>query len=66
MRWRLVKFDSDDAALSGEMIMTWSFEPPVAGTMVTITAENVRPGIGQDDHRAGMRSSLENLAKYVR
>jgi uncharacterized protein YndB with AHSA1/START domain len=62
-----VEFESDDAAFSGgEMIMTWSFEPTAAGTMVTITAENVPPGIGRDDHHAGLRSSLENLARYVR
>lgn len=38
-----VEFDSDDASLWGEMIMTWSFEPTAAGTMVTITAETSRP-----------------------
>jgi hypothetical protein len=47
------------------MIMTWSFEAAGAGTRVTITAENVPPGISQADHDAGLRSSLENLARYL-
>jgi hypothetical protein len=34
--------------------------------MVTVTAENVPPGIGQGDHHAGIHSSLENLASYFR
>jgi hypothetical protein len=34
------------------MIMTWKFEPALAGTQVTITAENVPPGISQAEHDA--------------
>ena len=60
-----VEFESEDAAFAGEMIMTWLFEPTTAGTKVTITAESVPPGINQDDHDAGLRSSLENLANFL-
>jgi uncharacterized protein YndB with AHSA1/START domain len=60
-----VGFESDDAAFAGEMIMTWSFEAVGAGTRVTITAENVPPGISRRDHDAGLRSSLDNLARYL-
>jgi uncharacterized protein YndB with AHSA1/START domain len=60
-----VEFESDDDAFAGEMTMTWSFEPTTNGTMVTITAENVPPGIRKADHDEGLRSSLENLAKFV-
>lgn len=60
-----VEFESADAAFSGEMTMTWSFEPESAGTRVTITADNVPAGIGKADHDEGLRSSLENLARYV-
>ena len=61
-----VEFESTDAAFAGEMIMTWSFEPTAVGSTVTIVAENVPPGISQADHDAGLRSSLENLAKFMR
>jgi uncharacterized protein YndB with AHSA1/START domain len=60
-----VEFESEDASFAGEMIMTWSFEAAGARTRVTITAENVPPGISQADHDAGLRSSLENLARYL-
>ncbi|AUX40175.1 uncharacterized protein SOCE26_015740 [Sorangium cellulosum] len=60
-----VEFESSDASFAGEMVMTWSFEPLPAGTRITITAENVPPGISQADHDAGLRSSLENLARYL-
>jgi len=59
-----VAFESADAALAGEMIITWSFEPTPAGTRVTVTAENVPAGISQADHDAGLRSSLQNLARF--
>jgi uncharacterized protein YndB with AHSA1/START domain len=60
-----VEFASADASFAGEMIMTWSFEPVPTGTRVTITAEDVPPGISQADHDAGLRSSRENLARHV-
>jgi uncharacterized protein YndB with AHSA1/START domain len=60
-----VEFDSSDPAFGGEMIMTWSLEPTARGTRVTVTAENVPPGISQADHDEGLRSSLENLARHL-
>ncbi|WP_437624685.1 SRPBCC domain-containing protein [Sorangium sp. So ce1151] len=60
-----VAFESSDASLAGEMVMTWSFEALPAGTRITITAENVPRGISQADHDAGLRASLENLARYL-
>ncbi|MEY4549894.1 MAG: hypothetical protein RL685_6089 [Pseudomonadota bacterium] len=59
-----VEFDAADVTLAGEMRMTWSLEPVPAGTRVTITAENVPSGIRQEDHAEGLRSSLENLARF--
>jgi len=60
-----VGFESTDASFQGEMIMTWRFEPLPTGTLVTITAENVPPGISKADHDAGLRGSLANLARYL-
>ena len=60
-----VTFHSDDPSYAGEMKMTWSFVPVSGGTDVTITAENVPPGISKEDHDAGLRSTLENLAVFV-
>lgn len=58
-------FDSDDPALAGEMIMTWSLDPVADGTRVTILCENVPAAIRKEDHDEGLASSLANLAAYV-
>jgi uncharacterized protein YndB with AHSA1/START domain len=60
-----VEFESDDRSFSGHMLMTWSFAAVPEGTRVTITAENVPPGIRKPDHDEGLRASLENLANYL-
>jgi len=60
-----VEFESADASLAGEMVMTWTFEPDGERTRVTITAKDVPPGISKVDHDAGLRASLENLARYL-
>lgn len=60
-----VEFESADAAFAGEMTMTWTFAPAPAGTLVTVRAEKVPPGISKADHDAGLRSSLQNLARFL-
>jgi uncharacterized protein YndB with AHSA1/START domain len=60
-----VEFESADASFAGEMVMTWSFDSLGEGTRVAITVTNVPSGISKADHDAGLRSSLENLARYL-
>lgn len=60
-----VRFDSDDPAYAGVMQMSWLLNGVEGGTQVTILAEDVPSGIGEESHAAGLRSSLENLAKYL-
>lgn len=60
-----VEFESADASFGGEMLLSWSFERVPGGTRVTISADNVPPGISRADHGAGLRGSLENLSRYV-
>jgi len=60
-----VEFESDDASFAGEMQLTWSFETVREGTRVIVTAENVPPGIAEADHQAGLRSSLDNLVRFL-
>lgn len=62
---QIVTFQSDDPAFAGEMRMTWSISPKAGGADVSITAENVPHGISKADHDAGLRSTLENLARLV-
>ena len=60
-----VAFESEDPAFSGIMRLIWTFQSEESGTLVTVRAENVPEGIRSEDHEAGMRSSLENLAKFT-
>lgn len=59
------EFASADPAFAGTMTMTWHLKAVADGTLVTVTAEHVPPGIRQEDHEIGMNSSLANLAAYV-
>lgn len=60
-----VEFESAGPAFAGTMTMTAIFTVIANGTKVTFTAENVPTGISEIDHRAGMDSSLKNLANFV-
>ncbi len=61
-----VDFESEDAAFAGTMLMTWSFVRMPSGTNVTIVCENVPHGITKKDHDEGLKSTLENLANYLK
>ena len=62
---QLVTFQSNDPAFAGEMRMTWNLSQAVGGTDVSIIAENVPTGISKADHDVGMRSTLDQLARFV-
>ncbi len=61
----LVRFASADPAFAGVMRMTWLMQAAGRGCEVTIVAEDVPPGIRREDHDAGLRSSLANLAAFL-
>lgn len=56
---------SKDPTLVGTMLMSWNLGATNEGTEVSMVCENVPPGIDAADHAEGMRSSLENLARYL-
>lgn len=60
-------FENEDPAFAGEMQITWLFERAGDGqhTRVTVRCDNVPSGIREEDHLAGLRSTLENLAAFV-
>jgi uncharacterized protein YndB with AHSA1/START domain len=60
-----VQFESDDPAYAGIMTMTWALERAENGTRVEFRAEDAPPGISAEDHKAGLASSLQNLADYL-
>ena len=60
-----VEFESDDPRFSGTMAMHWYLSRQSGGTLVTIDAHHVPPGISAKDHVEGLNSSLANLAAVV-
>jgi uncharacterized protein YndB with AHSA1/START domain len=62
---QLVEFESEDPAFAGEMKMTWTLTAVPGGTNVALRCENVPAGIRHEDHEAGFRSTLENLAVFT-
>ena len=60
-----VKFRSEDPAFAGTMKMTWSLNPAPEGTEVTIVCTNIPVGVGQEDHEAALKSTLDNLAAFT-
>ena len=60
-----ITFDSDDPAFAGEMMMEVTFEAKDNGTSVTFVFRNIPSGIRPEDNKAGTRSTLEKLARYV-
>jgi uncharacterized protein YndB with AHSA1/START domain len=61
-----VTFESDDPRFAGEMTLVWRFTPAADGTLVEVRAEHVPEGISAEDHEEGLRSTLQNLAAFVR
>lgn len=60
-----VTFNSEDPAFSGEMRITWALEPVQSGTLVTVRCEDVPAGIHPENHQAGLKSTLSNLAAFA-
>ncbi|HJU10111.1 MAG TPA: SRPBCC domain-containing protein [Candidatus Binataceae bacterium] len=62
---KAVKFESKDIAFDEAMLVTWLPAVSPQGTKVTVICENVPPGIREEDHDVGLRSTLDNLATFV-
>jgi uncharacterized protein YndB with AHSA1/START domain len=58
-----VKFVSADPALHGEMTIVVTFEDVLGGTEGGFLCRNLPPGLRAEDHGAGTRLSLEQLAR---
>ena len=47
------------------MTVTTTLEPVAGGTHVTVRCDDVPVGISESDHKVGIASSLENLARFT-
>ncbi|TWV99132.1 SRPBCC domain-containing protein [Chitinophaga pinensis] len=60
-----VRFDTDNPAFEGEMIMDITLEEQGTATKVSFFFSDIPSGIRPEDNEAGTASSLEKLAGYV-
>jgi uncharacterized protein YndB with AHSA1/START domain len=62
---QVIEFESEDPRFCGAMKVTWSLTVVPRGTEVAICCENVPDGIRREEHEAGLKSTLENLAVFT-
>jgi|SRR5208337_2989404 len=62
---QLIEFESKDPAFAGPMTIKWTLADVPGGTEVTVLCEKAPEGIRPNDHEAGFRSTLENLAAFT-
>jgi uncharacterized protein YndB with AHSA1/START domain len=60
-----VEFESNDPALAAPMTIEWTLAEVPGGTEVTVICDNAPEAIRPEDHAAGIRSTLENLAAFT-
>lgn len=61
----VIQFETTDAALAGEMTVTFTLTEVAGGTQVLAVHENLPPGVAPADNELGWRMSLAKLAQFV-
>ena len=61
----VIEFESEDAALAGEMTMTTTLRDVPDGTEVELRHDGIPDAVPPDQNETGTRMSLTKLASYV-
>jgi uncharacterized protein YndB with AHSA1/START domain len=61
----LLEFETADAAMQGEMRITFTLTEADGGTDVAAVHDNLPPGISSADNETGWRMALDKLAAFV-
>lgn len=61
----VMEFETSDAALRGEMRVTFTLLDAAGGTDILAVHEDVPPGVPPADNETGWRMALDKLAAYV-
>jgi uncharacterized protein YndB with AHSA1/START domain len=61
----VVEFETTDAAMHGEMTITYTLIETDGGTDVVAVHDNLPPGVSPADNETGWRMSMDKLAAYV-
>jgi uncharacterized protein YndB with AHSA1/START domain len=60
-----MEFETDDAAMRGEMIVTFTLRDANGGTDLLAAHDKVPPGVAPADNETGWRMALDKLAALV-
>lgn len=61
----VTEFETDDAAMRGEMTITFTLTDADGGTEVFAVHDNLPPGLSPADNETGWRMALDKLAAFV-
>jgi len=61
----VTEFETDDAAVRGEMTITFTLTDAGRGTDVLAVHDNLPPGLSRADNETGWRMALDKLAAFV-
>ena len=61
----VMEFETDDAAMRGEMTITYTLADADGGTDVLAVHDNLPPGLSPADNETGWRMALDKLAALV-
>jgi len=61
----VVQFETSDAAMRGEMVVTFTLTDADGGTDVLAVHDNLPPGLSPADNETGWRMALDKLAALV-
>lgn len=62
----VMEFETDDAAMRGEMTVMFTLADAGGGTDVFAVHDNVPPGVSPADNEIGWRMALDKLAAFVK
>jgi uncharacterized protein YndB with AHSA1/START domain len=62
---QVVEFESEDPAMAGEMMITYTVADADSGTNLVGVHENLPPGVSPADNELGWRMSIDKLAELV-
>jgi uncharacterized protein YndB with AHSA1/START domain len=61
----VMEFETADAAMRGEMVVTFTLTDAGGGTDVLAVHDNVPPGVSPTDNETGWQMALDKLAVFV-
>ena len=62
---QVIEFETDDPAMRGEMLVTYTLADEDGGTLLSATHDHLPPGLSPEDNELGWRLSLGKLARLL-